>query len=465
MAWELKKENHDAIWSGFYNFYKRESEDVANKSSFNFNVLAEQCGSIVENSHTNLLMRLLQYQNRYGYVFLESFISMAGFSITIESSTDVNFKTEYSISKRRIDGLIWQQGKFAIIIENKINHADNQKDQLMSYIDGILNNDAINVTELQIFVVFLTKDGVECPDIKSQQYLKEKGICDTIFNNSDGSEEIFGPRYFACTYRDHIYNWLKDDMQPYVPQKDIVMNAGLVQYIDFLDSMLGNRDDDPLLLKSREWFNQQVIIPGTTIIHQNNSLNNFYSFLPQKIKEQNSMEESVKKIHNSCINLLQNIIDEKNDELMKVFLDTTKDYFTEGEKPLIKEENYYINHHFTYYYIDVRDKTWPPGVFLGWSPLGLKKLIGKNDLTFYFKFRGERLVSEDDRRVLNGITIGENTQYRYVYDDKSSVRAYRINIPSDDYFGKGEEHQKKFLKDVYTKVAQPIIEQIIPNMK
>ena len=118
----------------FIKDYKEHAESSEIKSGFNYNVLAEQCGNIVENSHTNLLMHLLEYRNKYGYVFLNDFISMAGFDIILKDA-DVKFKREYSTDsesgkKGRIDGFIFQEGNFAIIIENKINHAGNQDEQI-----------------------------------------------------------------------------------------------------------------------------------------------------------------------------------------------------------------------------------------------------------------------------------------------------------------------------------------------
>ena len=132
----LASDHFENIVNGFISDYSHEVSTNQRQLGFNFNVLAEQCGNIVENSHTNLLMRLLQYRNKYGYVFLEDFISLAGFNISIENK-DVLFKTEYPVGsdsgkKGRIDGIIYQNGNFAIIIENKINHAGNQDKQIIA---------------------------------------------------------------------------------------------------------------------------------------------------------------------------------------------------------------------------------------------------------------------------------------------------------------------------------------------
>lgn len=107
---------------------------------------------------------------------LKIFISLAGFDICI-ADREVMFRTEYQgevNSQGRIDGLIWQKDNFAIIVENKINHAGNQKGQIARYVETVVND---NIAEKdRIFVVFLTRDSLEMPDKDSQEYLQECGI-------------------------------------------------------------------------------------------------------------------------------------------------------------------------------------------------------------------------------------------------------------------------------------------------
>ena len=57
--------NENELIGSFVDFYNKKAEETKFQMGFNFNVLAEQCGNIVENSHTNMLMRLLEYRNKY----------------------------------------------------------------------------------------------------------------------------------------------------------------------------------------------------------------------------------------------------------------------------------------------------------------------------------------------------------------------------------------------------------------
>lgn len=449
------KNNWSKVTDEFLSKYETVKNSVKNKIGFRFNLLAEQCGSVIENSHTNFLMCLLQYKSQYGYVFLEDFIALAEFGIQIEGSSNIEFETEYfgkneNGSAGRIDGLIYEKGVFAIIIENKINRAGNQEEQIKRYIETILNNQIVSSDE-QIFVVFLTRDGVEKPDPNSIACMKEHGICnDNKIDNNNDVTVISGPRYFACSYSANIVDWLKENIQPSVPQKDIVLNAGLIQYIDYLENELGMGGDYSSLMKScLEWFAKNIQLEGD-IATKNALLYNFYTWLDKeylKDKPQANIEG---------INMLKNIINEKNDELMSTFLSVSKDFFSSGMKPLM--QNYHLNHHFTYYYISIRDKVWPRGIDFGWYPLGINKLSKSDSLTLYFKKQGENVeLSSALGKTLNDLG--------YMYHKKSRSYRLKIHVPINKggrtFLSLNSKEQEEFLKSVYRIYILPIIPLII----
>ena len=432
----------NGLIESFFDYYKKRTDSYKFLMGFNFNVLAEQCGNIVENSHTNMLMRLLEYRNKYGYVFLEDFISMAGFDIKLKEG-DVYFERESpTVSEAgkngRIDGFIYQKNNFAIIIENKINHAGNQEQQIERYIDDIIKKQI--VPDNRIYVVFLTRDGVESPDKDSIRKMKDMGICD-----EGDDEQITGPRYFPCSYSQHILNWLKDNIHPMVPQKDIVLNAGIIQYIDYLEGLLGC---SPNLLRFnnefKKWFEENITLPDDPIA-KNASLYKLYDSLSEQDNDDTSKSEA--------INVMKNIIEAKNDELMDTLLTVTKNYFTSGLKPLIEE--YHMNHHFTYYYITIRDKKWPRGIDFGWYPLGLKKLSKSNELTFSFKAYGKKVPDSVEQKLTN---IG------FEYCNRSKSYRKTIYIGNGTFFDMNEEQQKAFLEEAYRTSAVPIIKDIIPKI-
>ena len=275
--------NYLSFLDEFKNNYKVNQERLP----YNFNVLDEQCGHIVENSHTNMLIKLLQYKNQYGYVFLEDFLAYLGISIDIMPSVKVCFEREAyykGIEKNgRIDGLIYQKDNFALIIENKVNGAGNQKEQIKNYIEGVCQDDKIfsnsgheQTQQQRVWVMFLTKDGFENPDEESQRYMKEVGIC----GPDSTAEEPEGSRYVAVNYRDHILPWLKEYVQPSVMQKELSLNSGLLQYIDFLEGMLGIRaSDDDFMEKQKEQLKERLMFDKMSFSQKNECLRGFKSFL------------------------------------------------------------------------------------------------------------------------------------------------------------------------------------------
>ena len=422
-------DDYQRIFTAFLEVYKKQIEQNKKSLPFNFNILDAQCGTIKENSHTNILMKLLDYKYKYGgYVFLNDFIKLAGFNIQIDNSSHVIFKTEFfgivqnkdQGKKGRIDGVIYKERDFAIIIENKINKAPNQKAQLKRYIETVLNDKIVEDTS-KIYVVFLTKDGVEKPDNDSIEYMRGNGI----LNQLDSKKElalISGPRYFACSYRHNILPWLESDVQPLVFQKDSTLNAGLLQYIDFLKGMMGQREGQTLLQEQCKQVLFTDIIKLSDINNLNKQidyLHNLYKHFQTELMKYQKKSDNDSKIQVECISLLQNLLYKKAEEPMKVFMEATKKFFTSSQPPLIDEENYRVNHHFTFYYIDIRDKNWPKGVYIGWCPA---HLLNKKPYAFlYYQKTSDKKTNDGDK---NGdFTYHERPNaWRKKYDDIKDIQ-------------------------------------------
>ena len=236
-----------------------------------------------------------------------------------------------------------------------------------------------------------------------------------------------------------------------VPQKDIVLNAGIIQYIDYLEGLLGC---SPSLLRFnnefKKWFEENITLPDDPIA-KNASLYKLYDSLSEQDNDDTSKSEA--------INVMKNLIEAKNDELMDTFLSVTKDFFTSGLKPLMEE--YHMNHHFTYYYITIRDKKWPRGIDFGWYPLGLKKLSNSNELTFSFKAYGKRVpeIVEQELKIIGFVYSDKSKSYR-----KTIVVQKGEDIGDGTFLGMSVKLQKQFLEGAYQKYAEPIIKTIIPKI-
>ena len=364
---------------------------------YNFNILDEQEGHIVENSHTNILMKILQYKNKYqnGYLFLKSFFNFLNISIEIENlkQDDIKFVrekfTKGNQKDGRIDGLIYQKDYFALIIENKINHAGPTEGQLQRYIEDIIGPNEPHFEADKIWVLYLTEDGSDKPQNSDVNYMIEKGICSEE-SRKDEYAEIQGERYFAVNYQDHILPWLKEEIQPIVMQREQVLNTGLLQYIDYLEGMFGIRQQDlDLMDKCKDVFDnldEIMNLRDKTIVNRNRELGEVLSAL--KKVEKNDDDESERKYY--AANILKNLIEKKNEEPLKLFFDITRKYFeSNGMKECV------IHPVFNFYYIQIRDAAWPRSIHFEWYPLGINRLTGnKDDYTLCFHVESKAEIKD-----------------------------------------------------------------------
>lgn len=453
-------------------------EDIIKKGKdnipYNFNILDEQCGHIVENSHTNILMKILQYKVKYkdqiNYAFLESFFDYLNIPIQINLGAIVSFEREKFFSGQqkndRIDGLIYQKDNFALIIENKINGAVNGDEQLLNYIKDVLENNIIfneNIDEEnrlnKIWVIFLTKEGGK-PDSKSINYMKEKGILD---NNEE--EELEGPQYAAVNYRDHILPWLKNNIQPFVMQREQILNTGLLQYIDFLEGMFGMRQQDiDLMAKCKDTFvniDEIVEIRNLKFEERNNKLLEIYNNLSNihktnKITEDD--EEQKSRYH--AVIILENLIEQINEESMSSFIDITRRYFESSK--LMKE--CVIHPVFNFNYIQIRDASWPRSIHFEWC--SFRKALINRSKKYTLCFHVE--CKEETRNLF--ATIGdkfiESKFDRKKVKETSRTLSYIKQVNSEKpILDMNDEECKSFLEKVYGDIKPELIECINEQVK
>lgn len=176
-----------------------------------------------ENAHSRILEKLLKQKTNIGtYELLESFIEYlkekdSGFEkIKIE-------KPKITQETQRID--LWIRDKsYAIIIENKVNLASDQKAQIERYIDRTI---ADKFNESQIYVIYLPPTYEKVPEIQSWGKYYET--------------EIHTERYLNLSFRDDIILWLRDKVLPNIKTEDVYLRSAIEQYIDHLDGVFSLR--------------------------------------------------------------------------------------------------------------------------------------------------------------------------------------------------------------------------------
>jgi len=452
----------------FVNIIRKEQANVP----YNFNVLDEQCGHIVENSHTNILMKILEYKNMYQdkYLFLESFFNYLNIPIQIESKDVIVFDRErFSNGKQktgRIDGFIYQKNKFALIIENKVNHAPTTKKQIETYIKGIQNDKTITDINKKngidkIWVMYLTEDGIDKPQKSDVDYMINKGICSNE-SQKDDYAEIQGERYFAVNYQDDILPWLKEEIQPIVMQREQVLNTGLLQYIDYLEGMFGKRQQDvDLMEKCQDAFNNLTEIKDLKDINEfasrNKKLKTIYKDL-EKIKKTDD-KESRDKYYAACI--LKNQIEKINEEPLKKFFDYTRYYFK--DKKLLTE--CIIHPSFDFYYIQIRDSSWPRSIHFEWFPLGIDKITGKKkkDYTLCFHVETRKEIWCKFERLFDSTTFEKSKTRKQTLEYNKTI-SFEQSI-SDMLNDDNDEGLKEFIEKAYSGITPDLIHKINEQIK
>lgn len=173
-----------------------------------------------ENAHSAILVKILKFKCNGVNEFLPSFISRV-------LKRDLLFNNEYlniSAEKYRIDAFIRDE-KNAIIIENKIHGAADQKEQLKRYIDIAKH---LGFSANNIYVLYLT--GVD------SEYELSKSL-------AEYSESFMG-RIQVSSFSTDVLAWLENDVIPNIRDKDKNLLFFVSQYIDHIKGLYFKRDKD-----------------------------------------------------------------------------------------------------------------------------------------------------------------------------------------------------------------------------
>ncbi len=184
-----------------------------------------------ENAHTRILLEFLKLPKDKGWIY-KSFLKYVvnepkGPFNKIEKLPEIKF------NENNIDGMIMEQGEYAIIIENKIHWANDQNEQIKRYVEIIQKK--LPGKKQNIYVLYLTFNGAkEVSEYSLTSEAKEMLGCT---NDSKG-------RFIPINYRDDILPWLQNEILPNCRIREDWLISALAQYIDHLKGLLNLRDDD-----------------------------------------------------------------------------------------------------------------------------------------------------------------------------------------------------------------------------
>lgn len=208
--------------------FSKKYDSLARKLPYHINVIDEL--HVNENANSRILAALLQYKEGGDFTLLKSFLDFFMKDQNIEIS-----QPTITFENFRIDLLVREPGKYAIIFENKIYGAALQKNQIARYIQKMRNE---HFKDEQIHVVFLppTEEYLanECSWIEPGEVC-EACDCTQCLVKEGSLKESFKDRYFTITFREGIIEWLKEAVIPNCRQKEVYLYTAAMQYLDYLE--------------------------------------------------------------------------------------------------------------------------------------------------------------------------------------------------------------------------------------
>ena len=221
--------NND-IFEFIKNFTAKKKKN-ASLLQYNLNLIDELHAN--ENAHTRILLKLLDYESNQKKVILEEFLNLLNEKLVNQK---IPILDDYRITGQFefIDGYIWSDSKkVAIIIENKINWACDQNEQIQRYIETAKQ---YGINEKAIFVVYLTDNGKKkADDCSFTDYAKK--MLDWKDPENQG-------RYIESNYLYDILPFLYEIFDKLSFSKENVLKAAIFQYIDYLEGRFGMRKNE-----------------------------------------------------------------------------------------------------------------------------------------------------------------------------------------------------------------------------
>ena len=199
---------------------KRFRHKVESKLPYRVN-LVDILGSD-ENSHTTILSKILRYRQGALYPFLKSFLEMC-----LPDSDFMIDAPRVETQREYIDALIWEEKKYAIILENKINWAIDQDKQIARYVNAAKELCGIK-DKRRIFVVYLTADGRK----KVENWSLTKKVKEFL----GYIDEKDRGRFIEINYKGDILPWLKESVIVNCKYGEHLLISMLQQYIDYLEN-------------------------------------------------------------------------------------------------------------------------------------------------------------------------------------------------------------------------------------
>ena len=236
---------------------------------FHLNVIEAVChGNFRETGHSLVLADMLKHPDIRSS-FLERFLNLKYDAL------------EVTAERARIDVALKGNGIF-VIIENKVNAAEEQKSQVYRYVHEI-GIDKYGYKLSEIYVIYLNPRTHDNPS--------EYSLC--AENNENNVFEALGEEHYkVLSYKYDIIDWLRGISIPNEPH----IESALDQYLDFLENKFHTTLLDTEMNKDiREFLLKELQIESKPLEEQISALGSQYEKTAELLSSIDSLKIELRK--------------------------------------------------------------------------------------------------------------------------------------------------------------------------
>lgn len=412
-----------------------------------------------ENDHTKLLLSFLRYTNtkeqyRVLRKFLERFTKGRGAMIHYKVPDDVQILFSPKYDKDFIDGLIIltkNRQKYAVIIENKIYDAPDQKDQIRRYIKHVKDKEKIELNS--IWVLYLTSDNNKV--IGKNSYKLEGEVPDTNIGN----------RFIQLTYSEDIINWLKEDILSLRIYPE-TLTSSVRTYVDYLEDMFVNADEFDMNLADE--LCKQLVNKTVKEINSTNDIDKLYDF-------QKALRSYQKKANNEAIDELDTVtrfaVKQLENRAFKRFEETTANILNERWKKELKKDNlvWKVAHRGSskdWGFIQIRLTDDWGTVHMEWAGMNTQKMLCETKYNIKFHVERNRPLAKEYIEQVEKLTFPTFQCGKKVSRGGSTcIFNFNVSRAQKTFAQMTDDNLTDFLKKLYTEDLDSLFELMINRIE
>lgn len=225
---------------------QKAKDNVKGKAKYHFNALLN--AEPDEPKVSKILAGFFLQKTNGEYRILKSFVKKFwGDNLAARIKSPTISTEEFVKDDKRIDILVYEKDKYAIVMENKIWDALDQPNQLANYIEAMMGG-FYNFNEDQIYVAYLPSTNEHQPSPNSWER-----------RGGDSYQERFKDRYKLLGFKEEILPWLESSKEVQEIKDNPHFEHSCFLFIDFLRRKLDIDNIDNMAQKEiekqlREYF-------------------------------------------------------------------------------------------------------------------------------------------------------------------------------------------------------------------